>query len=137
MATKGHITGMRGVFLVAAELTRLGFIVSLTSRGAKGADLLVTDSTCNRAFSVQVKTNAAVFSFFLVGKGALVLKSPTHIYVLVNIKRDITEMFVVPSKELSKLVRETTTARGTWYDVQTAAIQKYSAPSSWKIFGKP
>lgn len=32
-----QITGMRGVYLVAAELSRLGFIVSPTSRGARGA----------------------------------------------------------------------------------------------------
>ena len=38
-----YITGMRGVYLVAAELSKRGFIASPTSRGAQGADLLVTD----------------------------------------------------------------------------------------------
>jgi hypothetical protein len=50
-------TGMHGVFLTAAELTHRGFIVSLTSRNAFGADLLVTDDQCQRTWSVQVKTN--------------------------------------------------------------------------------
>lgn len=31
-----QISGIRGVYLVAAELSRLGFIVSPTSRGAFG-----------------------------------------------------------------------------------------------------
>ena len=44
MANKGAITGMTGVYLTAAELSKRGFIVSPTSRGAEGADLLVTGS---------------------------------------------------------------------------------------------
>ena len=52
MASKQQQSGMRGVYLVAAELVARGFIVSVTSRGAAGADLLVTDHTCARAWSV-------------------------------------------------------------------------------------
>jgi hypothetical protein len=37
---KGQLTGMRGVYLVAAELSRLGFITSPTSRSALAADIL-------------------------------------------------------------------------------------------------
>ena len=43
MAKNAIISGMTGVYLVAAELSKRGFIVSPTSRGAEGADLLVTD----------------------------------------------------------------------------------------------
>ena len=43
---KAIITGMIGVYLTAAELSKRGFIVSPTSRGAEGADLLVTDQEC-------------------------------------------------------------------------------------------
>jgi hypothetical protein len=77
---------MRGVFLVAAELASRGFIVSTTSRSAAGADLLVTTDTCASAHSVQVKTNAVVFGFFLVGKHARDHRARSHIYVLVNLR---------------------------------------------------
>src|SRR5262245_16017444 len=63
MSAAKQLTGMRGVYLVAAELSRLGFIASPTSRSAIGADLLVTDQQCQNAFTVQVKTNASTFSF--------------------------------------------------------------------------
>lgn len=46
-----YMTGMQGVYLVAAELSRRGFIVSPTSRSTRGADLLVTDKSCERACS--------------------------------------------------------------------------------------
>ena len=59
MASKGQMTGMIGAYLVAAELSKQGFIVSPTSRSAAGADLLVTDQACLKAWSVQVKRMAA------------------------------------------------------------------------------
>jgi len=65
---KAQLTGMRGVYLVAAELSRLDFIASTTSRNAQAADILVTDQTCQRIFSVQVKTNAKAARFWLRGQ---------------------------------------------------------------------
>ena len=102
---KGQQTGMRGVYLTAARLAEEGFIVSPTSRSARGADLLVTDPECRKAFSVQVKTNARTFGFFLVGKHAASVKSSSHIFVLVNIRPKETEFFVIPSRKVSALVK--------------------------------
>jgi len=64
---KGSLTGIRGVYLVAAELAKRDYIASPTSRSAAGADLLVTDASMQRAFSVQVKTNGKAMNFWLVG----------------------------------------------------------------------
>ena len=64
MATKGQMTGMLGTYLAAAELTKKGFIVSITSRNAKGADLLVTDQSCKKTWSVQVKKYEEGWSVF-------------------------------------------------------------------------
>jgi hypothetical protein len=81
-----HMTGMLGVYLVAAELSRLGFIVSPTSRSAAGADLLVTDQRCQKAWSVQVKTNRKAINYWLVGERARHIKSDSHVYVFVNLR---------------------------------------------------
>src|SRR3989337_268872 len=101
MASFGQQTGMRGVYLVAAELAKRGFIASPTSRSAAGADILVTDRTCNRAYSIQVKTNARTFDFWLLSRHARELISPTHLYVLVNLRSrrgvEEQEFFIVPS----------------------------------------
>lgn len=58
-----QVSGMRGVYLVAAKLSERGFIVSPTLRNAAGADLLVTDQKCRKAFTVQVKVNTSNGSF--------------------------------------------------------------------------
>jgi len=60
----GYKTGTQGVFLTAAELTHGGFIISVTSRNAFGADLLVTDSRCQNAWPVQVKTSKDTLANF-------------------------------------------------------------------------
>jgi hypothetical protein len=98
-------SGMLGVYLTAAELTARGFIVSLTSRNAKGADLLVTDQRCQNAWSVQVKTNGKPAKFWLVSASAEELKSDSHIYVFDNLKGDQRpDYHVVRSKVVAKNV---------------------------------
>ena len=117
MASKHQQTGMRGVYLAAAELSARGYVVSPTSRGAFGADLLVTDASCNRAYSVQVKTNASTFSFWLLSKKAMDLVSPSHIYILVNLRKggQEPEFYIVPSKILASKIRVQTRPSSTFY----------------------
>src|SRR5882724_9193029 len=107
MSSKQQQTGMRGVYLAAAEISSRGFIVSPTSRSARGADLLVTDQACKRAFSVQVKTSGRPSTFWLVGAHARRLKSPSHVYVFIQLKDDDRppEYFVVPSRVVAKRVQ--------------------------------
>ncbi len=126
---------MRGVYLVAAELTRLSFIVSPTSRSALGADLLVTDQKCKRAFSVQVKTNARTFGFWLLGKKAKETVSATHIYVLVNIRNSVrsgerTEFFGVRSKTIARRGFHS----GNWQNISRSKI--LDRENDWAAFGK-
>ena len=134
MASLGQQTGMRGVYLVAAELSRLGLIASPTSRGAAGADILATDPKCQEAWSVQVKTNAKTFGFWLIGKKAKEIYSPTHIYVFVNIRNtkkdgERIEYFVVPSKVVSKKMHELT----SWSNFKLADAEPYR--NKWSVLG--
>ena len=137
MAYSRQIAGMRGVYLVAAELSRLGFIVSPTLRNVQRADLLVTDQLCKRAFSVQVKTNAKTFNFWLLNKKAKELISPSHIYVLVNIRREgkDIEYLVVHSKVISEKMVIEERETSSWYSISYEDVKPYL--NNWKIFGNP
>src|SRR5882672_7230424 len=134
MANKAQMSGMRGVYLVAAELARLGFIVSPTSRSAMGADLLVTDQKCKRAYSVQVKTNVSTSNFWLIGKKARETVSDSHIYVLVDIRStkksgEWIEYFVLPSRKLARRGQHDT----KWPHIKRQSI--LAAQDAWSIFG--
>ncbi|HEY2032688.1 MAG TPA: hypothetical protein VGH02_03270 [Rhizomicrobium sp.] len=137
-AHKAQMTGMLGVYLTAVELTKLGFIVSPTSRSALGADLLVTDQECKKAWSVQVKTNAKTAKFWLTSEKAKSISSKSHIYVFVNARRDKgePEFYVVPSRIVAKTIK-TTPPRKTgsiWHSYWKD--EKYR--DAWKkVFGEP
>jgi hypothetical protein len=128
-------TGMQGVYLVAAELTFQGLIVSVTSRNAIGADLLVTDEKCKHAWSVQVKTNRKAASFWLLNEHAQNLDSRTHIYVFVNLKgSERPDYYVVPSGIVARNVCvEPPTPKGAvFYSFARSDAKPYS--EGWKEF---
>lgn len=134
MAANGQLTGMRGVYLVAAELSKLEFIVSLTSRNSFGADILVTDLDCKKTYSVQVKTNARTFNFWLLNKKSKHLKSKTHLYVFVNLRdnKRLIEYFIVPSEVVSDKMIISKSKTSTWYSFAYNGAKKYE--NKWSIF---
>jgi hypothetical protein len=134
---KGHITGMLGVYLTAAELTKLGFIVSPTSRSAFGADLLVTDQRCRKAWSVQVKTNRKAHAFWLINAHTGNSYSDSHVYVFVNLRGDSRpDYFVVPSTVVAHIYQIKHRKTGSvWYSVYQRDMQDYV--EAWgKVFGE-
>lgn len=134
MAVIRQQTGMRGVFLVAAELAARGLVVSPTSRSAFGADLLVTDARCRRAFSVQVKTNATHSTFWLLNKHSKRVVSRSHVYVFVNLGENgrTPEYFVVPSKVVAKRMYTERRPGSTWYSFSRHHGIRYR--DRWSIF---
>jgi hypothetical protein len=132
---KGWMTGMRGVYLVAAELAKRGFIVSPTSRSARGADLLVTDQWCTHAWSVQVKTNSKPTGFWLLNKDAGDINSDSHIYVFVNLKAndERLEFFVVPGPTVVRVMRKDTARTGSvWYSFNKTDVPDCN--EAWGLF---
>jgi hypothetical protein len=127
MATKGQLTGMTGVYLVAAQLSRRGFVVSPTSRSAHGVDLLATTPNGSRTLVFEVKTNARSFTFWLLGKGAAEMTSRGLYYVLVNIREDSEEYFIVPSRIVAKGMVEKTRGpkKSKWRSISRNKVEKF------------
>ncbi len=134
--SKGHLTGMAGVYFVAAQASLRGLIASPTSRSAMAADLLVSDNLCQTAYSVQVKTNKVTFGFWLMGAKCLDIVSPTLRYVLVNLKRDDIEYFILPSEIVAKKIiisKASQTRKQNWYSIYRKDILDYR--NRWDILG--
>jgi len=134
MPSKGQLTGMTGVFLVSAELARRGFIACPTSRSARGADILVTDQNCKHACSLQVKTNGKSSSFWLLNPHAKEMVAPTHLYVLVNIRKDRSEFFVVPSRVVARKMDVVKQGKSTWYSISRKNIREFE--DKWDLVGE-
>ena len=135
--SKGQLTGMAGVYFVAAEASLRGLIASPTSRGAMTADLLITDTDCKRAYSLQVKTNRVTFNFWLMGRRCLDMVSPTLVYALVNLRKDGPEYFIVPSRIVAQKIvvsEASETRKHTWHSLCLKEVEDYR--DAWDIFQK-
>jgi len=51
------LAGVSGEYYVAAELSRLGHIASITLRNTRGIDILCSNSDSSKQVSIQVKTS--------------------------------------------------------------------------------
>jgi hypothetical protein len=126
---------MLGVYLTAAELTRRGLIVSITSRSALGADILATDERCRVAWSIQVKTNKRATKFWLMNRHVNEIKADSHIYVFVNLRGEARpDFYVVPSTYVAKkaVVGESSTG-SRWYSFYRDDLFK----DAWSTLGLP
>jgi Holliday junction resolvase-like predicted endonuclease len=53
----GIQTGVSGEYFAAAELSRRGFLCSVTLKNTRGIDILVSNQQSSKLVGVQVKTN--------------------------------------------------------------------------------
>lgn len=137
MASLGQMTGMLGTYLAAAELTRNALIVSITSRNARGADLLVADQDYKRTWSIQVKTNRKPASFWLLSKNYTELSSDNHIYLFLNLRGDLKpDYYIVPSRVVRKLGTTSPVRRGgsIWHGFSRKNAEPYK--DKWLIFSR-
>jgi hypothetical protein len=135
MASKHQMTGMLGVYLTAAELTHRGLIVSITSRNAKGADLLAVDQSYKTTWSIQVKTNRKPAGFWLLGKSYKEEVAKKHIYIFLNLRGNgRPDYYVVPSWHVAKYGTTTPERSGgsIWYSYWRKHATRYH--ENWSVF---
>jgi hypothetical protein len=101
------LTGIAGEYLVAGELSRRGYVVSLTLRNTKGVDLLVSNVNATRSVGIQVKTNQTGKADWILSKKAEADLASNLAYVFVAM-RGLTppEFYVVPRADVARYVRE-------------------------------
>lgn len=135
MATKGHMTGMLGTFLAAAELTRKGLIVTITSRNARAADLLAANQSYSKTWSIQVKTNSRPASFWLLSPDYKEAVSSSHMYLFINLRGDDRpDFYVVPSRLVAKFGSTTPVRSGgsIWHGIKRTHCDKFK--NDWTVF---
>ena len=81
------LSGVAGQFFVAAELSRRGFIATLTLRNTRGVDLPVASANASMSVGVQVKTNQGEGKVWLLDKKAEESATENLLYVFVNLNR--------------------------------------------------
>ena len=80
------LTGIAGEYLVAGELSRRGYMASITLRNNDSIDIHASKVGENKIFAIQVKTNQNFGRKWTLSKKAELLDNPILFYIFVSLK---------------------------------------------------
>lgn len=103
-----NLSGIAGEYLVAAELSRRGYVASLTLRNTRGIDILAANSESTNSVSIQVKTNQTDQREWMLTKKSEGERADNFYYVFVRLNGLGSPSFhIVPSSDVASYVRDT------------------------------
>ena len=79
------LSGVAGEYFVAAELSRRGFIASISLRNTRNIDILCSTEDGKRSVTIQVKTHQGSQRQWLLRKAAETLQEENLFYVFVRL----------------------------------------------------
>lgn len=101
------LSGISGEYLVAGELSRLGYVATITLRNTRGIDILASNLDASRAVGIQVKTAQGNDRRWLLRKSAETYFDDNLFYVFVNLNKGSAPSFhVVPSEVVARRICE-------------------------------
>ena len=104
----GIQSGVSGDYFVATELSRRGYMCSITLKNTKGIDVLVSNENSKKLVEVQVKTNNSNRKAWVLNKKAEELSEDNFIYVFTILKEleQLPDYYIVPSQIVAKYVKK-------------------------------
>ena len=101
------LTGVAGEYFVAAELSRRGYVASLTLRNTRGIDILASNPDATKSVGIQVKANSGNKTHWLLSHKAESDAAENLYYIFVNLNgTDVPGYYVVPRAVVAKYIRE-------------------------------
>jgi hypothetical protein len=102
------LAGVTGEYLVAAELSRRGYIASISLRNTRGMDILVTNQEGTHSVTIQVKTSQKEKKSWLLSETSESFVPDNHYYVFVQLGAllERAHFHIVPSSAVAKFTRE-------------------------------
>jgi hypothetical protein len=97
------LAGVAGEYFVAAELSRRGYIASISLRNTRGIDVLATNQDGSRSVTIQCKTSQRTQKRWVLSAKSEDFVSPTHFYVfvLLGATGEHPQYHVVPSRDVA------------------------------------
>ena len=107
MKPSSQLAGVAGEYFVAAELSRRGFIASITMRNSPGIDILATDINAKKAVTIQCKTSRSSTKGWILSDKAEGFTPKNHFYVFVRLgtSTDRPAYHIVPSQVVANYVK--------------------------------
>lgn len=100
------LCGVSGEYFVAAELSRRGYVASLTLRNTRGIDVLASDTDATETVGIQVKTNQSNRREWMLNKKAEADRAENLFYVFVRLNGTSEPAYhIVPRATVAQFVR--------------------------------
>lgn len=101
------LAGVAGEYFVAAELSRRGYIASISLRNTRGIDVLATNQDGSRSVTIQCKTSQRPQKRWVLSEKGADFVSPTHFYVfvLLGVAGERPQYHVVPSRDVANYLK--------------------------------
>jgi len=140
---RANLAGVAGEYFVAAELSRRGWICSITLRNTPDVDILVTNHKASRSATIQCKTNQSGRKVWQLSKRCEDFYSENHFYVFVNLGAvdELPTYHIVPSEVVAdhvKYYHRIWLAKQKVVPPYAAEMRRYSDPDNvylgkWKV----
>lgn len=106
------LTGIAGAHYVAAELSKLGYLATMTSRNTEGIDILASNRDGSKVVSLQIKasSNKQYTRSWILSEKQENHYSKSLFYVFVDLNIDTEErpdFYIVPSKIVADYIKKT------------------------------
>jgi hypothetical protein len=129
------LSGVAGEYFVAAELSRRGYIASITLRNTRGIDILASNADATRSVGIQVKTKQARGAEWMLNQKVETLDLAENlffVFVCLN-NLDAPEYFIVPRESVIKYARDDyakwlRTPGRDGHDHRDSSIRKFRDP---------
>lgn len=140
------LSGIAGEYFVAAELSRRGYVASLTLRNTRGIDILVSNADATRSVGIQVKTKQGIGADWMLNKKVESDSAENLFFVFVTLNAlGAPDYYVVPKGEVARFVSDShtrwlkTPGRGGRMHVDTP-MRKFKDPDGryrdkWESLG--
>ena len=103
----GLQAGIAGEYFVAAELSRRGFVASLTLRNTRGIDILASNRDATKSVGIQVKTCQGDKPDWMLNKKAEDDLAENLFYVFVCLPlQSSPSYYIVPREVVGRYVRD-------------------------------
>ena len=100
-------SGVAGEYLCAGELSRRGYIATLTLKNSKGVDVLVSNADASKTVVIQVKTSYGNSTKWVLGHKSEDFYKDNLFYVFVNLNfGNSPDYFIVPSKVVADTIKK-------------------------------
>ena len=101
------LSGIAGEYFVAAELTRRGYIASLTLRNTRGIDILASNLNATRSVGIQVKAAQGRNKTWMLNQKVESNEATNLFFVFVRLNHlDAPEYYIVPREDVSHFSAE-------------------------------